>query len=137
MSHIPEDSLNGRHVAGPPDAEARRLTLDSGVASKDCEAEPIHIPGGIQPHGYLIVLAEEAGDQAGPRITQASENIAALMGESVEALLGKPLDALVGERRAAFCAPHRRCRWRTRRSTSAPRISPRGSMSRFIGTTAC
>ncbi|MDR5854627.1 ATP-binding protein [Caballeronia sp. LZ062] len=85
------------HVNGPPDAEARRRTLDSGVAGKDCDAEPIHIPGGIQPHGYLLVLAEDAGDEAGPRIAQASENVSALTGENVEALLGKPLGALLGE----------------------------------------
>lgn len=81
--------------AGPPDAEARRRTLDSGVAGADCGAEPIHVPGGIQPHGYLLVLDEHRADAAGPRIVQASENIAALHRDGVEALLGKPLDALV------------------------------------------
>jgi len=76
---------------GPPDAEARRRTLSSGVASKDCDAEPIHIPGGIQPHGFLLVLDGEL------RIVQASENLASLTGASVEALLGAPLDAVLGE----------------------------------------
>jgi light-regulated signal transduction histidine kinase (bacteriophytochrome) len=84
--------------AGPPDAEARRRTLDSGIAGEDCAAEPIHIPGGIQPHGYLLVIDERSADAAGPRIVQASENIAALTGDSVDALLGKPLDALVDAR---------------------------------------
>ncbi|AET89343.1 histidine kinase [Burkholderia sp. SFA1] len=75
---------------GPPDAEARRRTLSSGVASKDCDAEPIHIPGGIQPHGFLLVLADDL------RILQASENMSSLTGASVDTLPGKPLDAVLG-----------------------------------------
>jgi light-regulated signal transduction histidine kinase (bacteriophytochrome) len=75
---------------GPPDAEARRRTLSSGVAGKDCDAEPIHIPGGIQPHGFLLVLADDL------RIVQASENLASLTGEDVDALLGEPLDTVIG-----------------------------------------
>ncbi|WP_321798555.1 ATP-binding protein [Caballeronia sp. J97] len=75
---------------GPPDAEARRLTLSSGVASKDCDAEPIHIPGGIQPHGFLLVLSDDL------RILQASENLASLTGAGVDAVLGEPLDVALG-----------------------------------------
>ncbi|SAK95282.1 two-component sensor kinase [Caballeronia fortuita] len=75
---------------GPPDAEARRRTLNSGVASKDCDAEPIHIPGGIQPHGFLLVLSEDL------RIVQASENLASLTGENVDALPGEALHAVLG-----------------------------------------
>lgn len=75
---------------GPPDAEARRRTLSSGIAGKDCDAEPIHIPGGIQPHGFLLVLADDL------RIVQASENLASLTGEDVDALIGEPLDAVIG-----------------------------------------
>jgi two-component system, chemotaxis family, sensor kinase Cph1 len=77
-------------ASGPPDAEARRRTLDSGIASKDCDAEPIHIPGGIQPHGYLIALSADL------RIVQVSENLSALTGQPPEALLGQTLDAIVG-----------------------------------------
>ncbi|KXU87203.1 ATPase [Caballeronia megalochromosomata] len=75
---------------GPPDAEARRRTLSSGVASKDCDAEPIHIPGGIQPHGFLLVLADDL------RIVQASENLASLTGANVDVLLGEPLHVVLG-----------------------------------------
>ncbi|MDR5878162.1 ATP-binding protein [Caballeronia sp. LZ032] len=76
---------------GPPDAEARRLTLSSGVASKDCDAEPIHVPGGIQPHGYLLALADDL------RIVQASDNLPALTGAPLDALLGQPLAVALGE----------------------------------------
>ncbi len=86
------------HAQGPPDAEARRLTLSSGVASKDCDAEPIRIPSGIQPHGYLIALDDAL------RIVQASENLSTLMGGAVETLLGEPLAAAMGEAGAARVA---------------------------------
>ncbi|MDR5771599.1 MULTISPECIES: ATP-binding protein [unclassified Caballeronia] len=76
---------------GPPDAVARRLTLDSGVASKDCDAEPIHAPGGIQPHGYLLVLDDAL------RILQASENLAALTGRDIETLPGESLETVLGD----------------------------------------
>ncbi|SAL00327.1 ATP-binding protein [Caballeronia ptereochthonis] len=95
MSGSESDPTGARMFAdgahGPPDAEARRLTLGSGIAGKDCDAEPIHIPGGIQPHGFLLVLSDDL------RIAQASENLSSLTGASVETLLGKPLDAVLGE----------------------------------------
>jgi len=82
----------------PPDVDARRRTLESGVASKDCDAEPIHIPGGIQPHGYLLAVSEEL------RVLQASDNLAALTGRPVETLLGEPVGVLLGQAAAARLA---------------------------------
>lgn len=87
---------------GPPDAEAHRRMLNSGVASQDCDAEPIHIPGDIRPYGYLLALSDDLA------IVQASENLAA-PGEHVEALLGRPLSAVFGEeaaKRIAHAASH-------------------------------
>ncbi|WP_250522972.1 MULTISPECIES: ATP-binding protein [unclassified Caballeronia] len=75
---------------GPPDAEARRRTLSSGVASQDCDAEPIHIPGGIQPHGFLLVLSDDL------HILQVSENLVSLTNAGVDELLGAPLDVVLG-----------------------------------------
>jgi len=51
-----------------------------------CEAEPIHIPGSIQPHGVLLALH-------GPtlRITQASTSTQALLGVAAQDLLGRDL----------------------------------------------
>ncbi|WP_310631062.1 hypothetical protein, partial [Paraburkholderia sp.] len=57
----------------------------------DCAREPIHVPGSIQPHGYLASL-----DDAG-RIVQLSANCGALAGTTADALLGAPLARLVGE----------------------------------------
>jgi light-regulated signal transduction histidine kinase (bacteriophytochrome)/ActR/RegA family two-component response regulator len=53
---------------------------------EQCEAEPIHIPGSIQPHGVLLALAE-----ADLRILQASMSAQQLLGVSAERLLGRDL----------------------------------------------
>lgn len=91
MSADPAAPTSGaRTYPSSPDEEARRRTLESGVANRDCDAEPIHIPGGIQPHGYLLSVSDDLG------ILQASDNLATLIGEPVETLLGKPLSALLG-----------------------------------------
>ncbi|WP_321866032.1 ATP-binding protein [Paraburkholderia tropica] len=70
----------------------------------DCAREPIHLPGSIQPHGYLASL-----DDAG-RIVQLSANCGALAGTTADALVGAPLARLVGEpaaqaAREALAAP--------------------------------
>ena len=50
-------------------------SLEGGsVTLENCDQEPIHIPGSIQPHGALIAL-----DLQG-RITHASANVAELLG---------------------------------------------------------
>ncbi len=53
---------------------------------EQCEAEPIHIPGAIQPHGVLFALAP-----ADLRITQVSRNARPLLGIAAEGLLGRGL----------------------------------------------
>ncbi len=57
-----------------------------------CAAEPIHIPGAIQPHGALIVVAVD-----GWRITHASENLAQFLDVDARAALGLPVQDLIGE----------------------------------------
>ncbi len=61
-----------------------------------CEAEPIHIPGAIQPHGCLLALQ-------GPslRIVQASANCQALLGHAAADLLGCELATALGPALAA------------------------------------
>lgn len=63
-----------------------------------CDAEPIHISGGIQPHGYLLCLSEEL------EVLQASENVAELTGGSLDNILGKKIDAIIGASTAARIA---------------------------------
>lgn len=60
-----------------------------------CDREPIHIPGSIQPHGYLLVL--RGSDK---RVAQASANVGELGGTSAKESLGGPLGGVIGERQA-------------------------------------
>ena len=55
----------------------------------NCEREPIHLAGSIQPHGALLVLDEDL------TIMQASANAAAFL-NCEGTLVGRPLSALPG-----------------------------------------
>ena len=52
----------------------------------NCDREPIHIPGSIQPHGLLVACAGE-----GLTIGQVSENVRAFLGVDPGEVLGTPL----------------------------------------------
>lgn len=52
----------------------------------DCAREPIHTPGAIQPHGFLLALERHSLD-----VTQASSNVESFIGLAATALLGKPV----------------------------------------------
>src|SRR4051812_8741080 len=52
----------------------------------NCENEPIHVPGSIQPHGFLIGMDHSL------KIDFCSGNIENFTGLSHEQLLGKQLD---------------------------------------------
>ena len=56
----------------------------------DCDREPIHIPGRIQPFGVLFVLAEPS-----LTITQVSENVGDHLPFRVEEVLGRPLSTMM------------------------------------------
>lgn len=58
----------------------------------NCDREPIHIPGQIQPHGVLLVL--QAPDL---NIIQVSSNTQEVIGRAPETLLGTPLSDLLNE----------------------------------------
>jgi chemotaxis family two-component system sensor kinase Cph1 len=78
----------------------RDAGLDVTVAeAPTCEAEPIHIPGAIQPHGVLVAV--EPGSL---KIVQISANCADYFEAAPEALLGRPLSALVGAAASALSA---------------------------------
>jgi chemotaxis family two-component system sensor kinase Cph1 len=63
-----------------------------GADLTNCEREPIHLAGAVQPHGALLVLRES--DLA---IVQASRNAAALLGSVHERLQGRALAVLGGD----------------------------------------
>jgi PAS domain S-box-containing protein len=77
-----------------PDAADPALLADRAplIDLSQCEREPIHIPGAIQPHGALLAATLE-----GLRISHASENLAAILGRSPQAVLGQTLAEAVGE----------------------------------------
>ena len=63
-------------------SDTSELLLDAPVTLTNCDREPIHLPGAIQPHGFLLCLRED--DQ---RIVQASANTADLIGIAADDLL--------------------------------------------------
>lgn len=63
----------------------------------NCDREPIHIPGRIQPHGVLVALAE-----TDLRILQISANIQVHIGREPASMLGQPLETLVPAQYAAY-----------------------------------
>lgn len=63
---------------------------DDKVDLTNCDREPIHIPGLIQPHGILLVLRDPTLE-----ILQVSSNIQEIFGHQPEMLLGKKLSTLL------------------------------------------
>jgi two-component system, chemotaxis family, sensor kinase Cph1 len=58
----------------------------------NCDKEPIHIPGSIQPHGYLFAVSEPS-----LAIEQLSQNAGALLGMDAEKAIGWPLQEFFTE----------------------------------------
>lgn len=59
----------------------------------NCDREPIHIPGSIQPHGALMIY-----DRDSQTITHASANASAMLGR--REIIGQRLEDIVGARAA-------------------------------------
>lgn len=57
----------------------------------NCDREPIHVPGSIQPHGAMLVC-----DTAGDMVTHASANAAEFLGRPSDEILGASLKDLLG-----------------------------------------
>jgi two-component system, chemotaxis family, sensor kinase Cph1 len=57
----------------------------------NCDREPIHIPGSIQPHGVLLAL-----DAQTLRVVQVGGDTERLLGATLQDLLGNTLEARVG-----------------------------------------
>ncbi len=58
----------------------------------NCDREPIHTPGGIQPHGAMLVCNPASGC-----IVYASANAASFIGEGGADLIGKTLGDAIGD----------------------------------------
>lgn len=72
------------------------MTDNFEVTLDNCHEEPIHIPGSIQPHGYLLVV-----DPATMTLSCVSENITELCGTGLSECIGKDLAEVVD---ADYCA---------------------------------
>ncbi|WP_322906766.1 diguanylate cyclase domain-containing protein [Paenibacillus campi] len=59
----------------------------------NCDKEPIHIPGRIQPHGVLFAVTRDSEH----KIVQCSTNTDQLLGRPSTELLGQPLGTIIGE----------------------------------------
>src|SRR5215813_3216593 len=66
---------------------------DEPVDLTNCDREPIHIPGSIQPHGCLLACDSDVSS-----IRRHSANAAAMLGADGRELVGVPLDGVIGER---------------------------------------
>jgi two-component system, chemotaxis family, sensor kinase Cph1 len=67
----------------------------SNVDLTNCDREPIHVPGAIQPHGMLLAF-----DEGDDMILQVSENCGKFLGMEVDAILGNRLGKVFGIRQA-------------------------------------
>jgi light-regulated signal transduction histidine kinase (bacteriophytochrome) len=70
--------------------------LDQPITLTNCDREPIHIPGSIQPYGFLLCL-----DEHSHQVAYASENTQALLGLDPTELVGTGLGRLLAPERAA------------------------------------
>jgi two-component system, chemotaxis family, sensor kinase Cph1 len=60
--------------------------MNPTVDLTNCDREPIHIPGSIQPHGLLTACRGDA-----LTLTQVSDNVTAFLGAAPGDVLGTPL----------------------------------------------
>jgi len=80
--------------AGGPAGAAHTPAYDVATLTT-CDAEPIHVPGAIQPHGVLVALDDAQ------QVVVCSANIETMLGISADEAFGRPLAALVGSDLAA------------------------------------
>ncbi len=77
---------------GLPDlSEAALAELDL----KSCDREPIHTPGSIQPHGFLLALSGPEEDLRARIITHASESAAHFLDRPLDRILGRTIGSLL------------------------------------------
>lgn len=67
---------------------------------QDCESEPIHVPGSIQPHGFLLALDEAL------RVVYCSANCPEFLGIPVEQLLTNRFGAIFSDARQEALKAH-------------------------------
>src|SRR4051812_203496 len=79
----------------PAESKRKAMRPDAPRAAAEpvdltnCDREPIHVPGAVQPHGVLLVLTEAMA------VTQCSANAGRLLGVEAAELLGRPVGSLL------------------------------------------
>jgi two-component system, chemotaxis family, sensor kinase Cph1 len=63
----------------------------STIDLSNCDREPIHIPGSVQPHGVLLVVEPET-----TRILQVAGDTQSTLGRDIDAILGECVTDVVG-----------------------------------------
>src|SRR5690242_15891523 len=71
-------------------AKAPKTTPQTDLTN--CDREPIHIPGSIQPHGCMLVC-----DEALTVVRRASGNTQDYLRLDIKDLIGCPLSDVIGE----------------------------------------
>lgn len=84
----------------------------------NCDREPIHVPGSVQAHGFLLVLARASADLV---VEQASENAAAYLGLPLSEILGNTCTQLFGN---DLCA----------KLLAASEVRPQVQSNRYLST---
>lgn len=75
--------------------------MSDQVDLTNCDREPIHIPGSVQPHALILVLAEPSLS-----VLQASANAPERLGLPLEELLQKTLPQLLSASDSAYLEKH-------------------------------
>ena len=97
---MPTDAADTQGKPRVPTGQTPATPAEFRVDLANCDREPIHVPGAVQPHGALLALRES--DLA---VVQASRSAADLLGTPVESLLGKRVEQVLA---AADVEPLRR-----------------------------
>ncbi len=71
------------------------MSISESVNLSDCDREPIHIPGSIQPHGGMLVV-----EPTSHRLLFASANIPSLTGYDGDLIPGLDISLIFGEKNA-------------------------------------
>ncbi len=83
-------------LVGGGNAALDFVPVGAPVDLTNCDREPIHTPGTVQPHGALLALREPE-----LTVTQASANAGVLLGVEAGALLGRTVAEAFGAEAAA------------------------------------
>ena len=67
------------------------VSRTTSIDVTNCDREPIHIPGAVQPYGALLVL-----NPASMEILQASQSCLAHLGLTPTELVGKSFEVVFG-----------------------------------------